>query len=176
MPRKCCAGSSMYGPCNTGWATSPWRLRCVIWRQPTTFTTKWTWLLFRLSARPNRRSESPQCARPVPLGRRTRDDWLPGARDRYLRSRYSLARDQADFKSRRTLGADALAERVRSGWVLGWADLAFLARLLRESLNLMVDTQVARCIKRANRMRAPGRSPTYLTVLCRAYRLHEGVI
>ena len=50
--------------------------------------------------------------------------------------RYTLARDQADFKSRRTLGADALAERVRSGWVLGWADLAFLARSIRKALRL----------------------------------------
>src|SRR5690349_15691253 len=89
----------MYGPCNTGWVTSPWRLRCVIWRQLPTFTTKWTWLRFRLSARPNRRSESPECARPVQLGRRTRDD-RPAAKDRYPWSRYTLARHQADFKLR----------------------------------------------------------------------------
>ena len=58
------------------------------------------------------------------------------AKDRYPWSRYTLARDQADFKSRRRLGADALAERVRSGWVLGWADLAFLARSIRKALRL----------------------------------------
>ncbi len=58
---------------------------------------------------------------------------LPGAKDRYPRSRYSLAGDQADFKSRRTLGAHALAERVRSGWV----DLAFLARSIRKALSLL---------------------------------------
>jgi hypothetical protein len=145
----------MYGPCNTGWATSPWRLRCVIWRQPPTFTTKWTWLLFRLSASPNRHSERPQRARPVPLRRRTRDDRVTRCQGSVPASRYRQAGDQADFKSRRTLGADALAERVRSG-VLGWADLAFLARSIRkalrprarsafatsaEILDLLVDTQ-----------------------------------
>ena len=59
---------------------------------------------------------------------------LPGAKDRYPRPATARPGDQADFKSRRTLGADALAERVRSGWVLGWADLAFLARSIRKAL------------------------------------------
>ena len=59
---------------------------------------------------------------------------LTGAKDRYPRSRYSLAGDQADFKSRRTHAEHALAERVRSGWVLGWADLAFRARSIRKAL------------------------------------------
>jgi integrase len=34
---------SMYGPCSTGWATSPWRRRCATWRRPPMFTTSWTW-------------------------------------------------------------------------------------------------------------------------------------
>ena len=124
----------MYGPCSTGWATSPWRPRCAIWRQQRMFTTKWTWLRFRLSARPNRRSENPQCARPVPLGRRTRDDRVTRCQGSVPAVPLQPGRDQADFKSRRTLGADALAERVRSGWVLGWADLTFVVRSIRKAL------------------------------------------
>jgi hypothetical protein len=27
----------MYGPCNTGWATGPWRPRCATWRRPPMF-------------------------------------------------------------------------------------------------------------------------------------------
>ncbi len=31
MPRVCCAQASMFEQSNTGWATSRWRRRCVIW-------------------------------------------------------------------------------------------------------------------------------------------------
>src|ERR1700690_1624150 len=109
MPRECCAWGSTYGPCNTGWATSRWRRRCVIWPQQPTFMTKWTWLRFRLSARPERCRERPSRATRVSLGRPTREDRLPGAKGRYLRSRYSLAEDQGDLKREQRLGVGALA-------------------------------------------------------------------